>query len=650
MKKFKKWNPSALTRITILLSVMGLVIWGVCMYFYTDFIAYEAVKKNEKRYTRSLADIFSRYYEDLTENEEVCSMWSSLSEEEQIKLFWNGMSDEACLDGEIAIYDPEGNPLASSWGEYRYFSYWTQEQWDKDKNKNGDVARIPLELEKEHRTKSGKKYFSKIGTKYEEKWIWATKIIGIMDGQEMIPRKIECIPYSEQRKAFLRIGGEYSMAKTVELAQLSWTTIYEDTTLEPSDKEVSIYTDGMGFYNEKKGNQSFRYKNSRYESEGEWLQHYGPICNPDWEYTVARSVSGKKEQLLVNTVYCYENKEETYFLDGPQTGGKLQFYAVFAVCCQPWEEAMAVLIPDYVITFFVMALVILIIRFVIKQNLINLLGAMNKAFINGGDSLSIPRKGWKWQEAKELEKHFRENRDELKRRENEIIRLNTAMEYVSNAETNRRQLVSNITHELKTPLAIIHSYVEGLQENIAEEKRDKYLDVILSETERMDAMVLEMLDLSRLEAGKVKLARDEFSLIDLAKSIFEKLEMAMEVKSLELEYAVPEECVITADEARLSQVIENFATNAIKYSPIGGKIQVRIIKGKTTIFSVENEGESLSQDAISHVWDTFYRVDESRSTQGTGLGLAIAKNIIELHGGSCSVWNSKTGIVFSFTL
>lgn len=150
---------------------------------------------------------------------------------------------------------------------------------------------------------------------------------------------------------------------------------------------------------------------------------------------------------------------------------------------------------------------------------------------------------------------------------NEITRLNTALEYAKAAEENRRQMTSNIAHELKTPLAVIHSYAEGLKEHIAEDKRDKYVDVILAEAERTDGMVLEMLDLSRLEAGKVKLSRDEFSLADLTKAIFEKLQMAAEAKELQISYEFPEQSTIVADENRIAQVVENFATNAVKYTP-----------------------------------------------------------------------------------
>ena len=164
-------------------------------------------------------------------------------------------------------------------------------------------------------------------------------------------------------------------------------------------------------------------------------------------------------------------------------------------------------------------------------------------------------------------------------------------------------------------------------------------------------MVLEMLDLSRLEAGKVKLSRDDFSLIALTKSIFEKMEMVTQTKELQVVFSFPQDFIITADEGRIAQVVENFVTNAIKYSPVGGQIQMQIQTSRRgTTFRIENESEPLSEEALNKVWDTFYRTDEARSGGGTGLGLAIAKNIIELHGGKCSVVNTKTGVAFSFTI
>ena len=212
-------------------------------------------------------------------------------------------------------------------------------------------------------------------------------------------------------------------------------------------------------------------------------------------------------------------------------------------------------------------------------------------------------------------------------------------------------MTSNIAHELKTPLAVIHSYAEGLREHVAEEKREKYLDVILSEAERTDAMVLEMLDLSRLEAGRVKLAREDFSLAALTRAVFEKLEMAARAKKLRIDFDLPGDFTVTADEGRMAQVIENFASNAVKYTPEGGRVQVTLRRsGGKTVFTIKNDSAPLSDEALSKVWDTFYRADGARSGGGTGLGLAIAKSIVELHGGTCAAYNTATGVAFRFAI
>ena len=250
-----------------------------------------------------------------------------------------------------------------------------------------------------------------------------------------------------------------------------------------------------------------------------------------------------------------------------------------------------------------------------------------------------------------MEEHYIQTKDALQRSKNELSRLNTALQFAHSAEANRRKMTSNIAHELKTPLAVIHGYAEGLQAHIAEDKRDKYIDVILSETERMDAMVLEMLDLSRLEAGKVKLARDDFSLTETAGSVLARLELAIKAKELTICFDTSQTHMVTADESRISQVVENFLSNAVKYTPVGGTIEIHIRREREkTVFSVENTCEKLSQDALNHVWDTFYRTDDARSGGGTGLGLAIAKEIVELHGGRCNAYNTKTGVLFRFAL
>ena len=208
-----------------------------------------------------------------------------------------------------------------------------------------------------------------------------------------------------------------------------------------------------------------------------------------------------------------------------------------------------------------------------------------------------------------------------------------------------------MAHELKTPLAVIHSYAEGLREHIAEDKRDRYTEVILAETERMDTMVLELLDLSRLEAGKVKLALDEFSLEDLTRTILERFEPRMAEKHLQLTITAKGTTHITADEARLGQVITNFAANAVKYTPAGGSIHIRMERsGGKQWFLMENTSAPLADEVLENIWDSFYQADNARRDSGVGLGLAIARSIIGLHGGQRIARNTTDGVEFGFML
>jgi len=311
----------------------------------------------------------------------------------------------------------------------------------------------------------------------------------------------------------------------------------------------------------------------------------------------------------------------------------------------------------YLFTFLLTLVFALAVFFTLRKRLLFPMFAVNdaveehwKEIYHADDYLSG------WQEPADLVRNYSITQDKLRIRQNEITRLNTALEYAKDAEQNRRQMTSNVAHELKTPLAVIHSYAEGLKEHIAEDKRDKYIDVILAESEHLDDMVLESLDLSRLEAGKVKLALDTVSLNDLTHNVFERLDMAAQAKELNITFDLPEACTIQADEARIKQVIENFASNAVKYTPMGGNIRVTASRQEfrtrptATTFAIENDSPPLSDEALSKIWETFYRTDDARSGGGTGLGLAIAKNIVELHGGACGVRNTETGVEFKFTI
>ena len=237
--------------------------------------------------------------------------------------------------------------------------------------------------------------------------------------------------------------------------------------------------------------------------------------------------------------------------------------------------------------------------------------------------------------------------------------LNTAMDRLQGEydrqverEKQRRELTSAIAHELKTPLGIIHGYCEGLQENIREEKRDHYLGVILDETEKMDALVLEMLDLSKLESEAYRLRVESFSLGELAREEAERYRPAAQQKGLRLEVRTDGDGVMTADRGRIAQVLSNFLSNAVWHTPEGGAVQVHATQEKGLLrVEVENEGPPIPEEQIDKIWNVFYKGDASRERAkgGTGLGLAIAQNILELHGMEYGACNTEGGVCFWFS-
>ena len=242
----------------------------------------------------------------------------------------------------------------------------------------------------------------------------------------------------------------------------------------------------------------------------------------------------------------------------------------------------------------------------------------------------------------------RMRRAELRPLQDELTRQQQAIAYAKNAEESRRAMTSAIAHELKTPIAVMSSYAQALQEHIDESKQEHYLGVIREEADKMDRMVLELLDLSRLEAGRYQLRRQDFNLTELVREILKPLEPEIAEKHLDISWQIGEEKA-NGDRYRFGQVVENYLTNAIRHTPPNGRIILRIGMNHET-FSVENQGEHIPQENIKKVWETFWQGDAARNTRGSGLGLAICRTIMTLHGGSCKVENTGMGVRFTATL
>lgn len=322
--------------------------------------------------------------------------------------------------------------------------------------------------------------------------------------------------------------------------------------------------------------------------------------------------------------------------------------AAKAIRCWPLQYAMLRLLPFYGISLAVVGLALWLILRTIYKNLTSPL--LDLAVSTG---ISQPT-GW-WEVA-EVKKKLNDARQSLAESNTKLTQTQTALDYAQNAEENRKKLVSDLAHELKTPLAIIHSYAEGLLDGIAADKKDQYLAVILEQSERMDALVLQMLDLSRLEAGKVRLTPEPVALLKLTQTVTDRFGPLLEEKELTLHYDMAENLTVMADEARVEQVITNLVSNAVKYTPVGGRIRINLYQLSGTVyFFLENTAPHLSDEALEKVWDSFYRADPSRREPGTGLGLALVRGVIQLHGGQCSVRNTTvddgaTAVEFGFTL
>lgn len=445
-------------------------------------------------------------------------------------------------------------------------------------------------------------------------------------------------------------GPEYTMAQLDAMGLVEWEDRFDYTAYAPADKElVTIY----GRYPTAMlyDGEPVRYRGETYDDLVTLLGTMG-YYRDKGSHTFHQ---GASQISLWNTVVfgcrSYRDFSEYDFTsDEPWPDPAVTMMT--AVQASPLLLAAGYLRNVYLLTGALVLMAFFRLRSLVKKHLAAPLTEINQSIQQGWVHLSTLRHHpAKLTELQQLTGHYTATQQTLNGNKNEIARLSAALSYAEKAEENRRQMTSHIAHELKTPLAVIHSYTEGLQEHIAEEKREKYLEVILSETERMDGMVLEMLDLSRLEAGRVKLAQDEFSLLTLCRGVFDKLELALQAKELRVSYTCFCDDTVTADESRIRQVMENFATNAIKHTPIGGEIRVQVTRdSRGTTFAMENDGENLPAEVLGKVWDSFWRQDESRSSPGTGLGLAICKGIVTLHGGICEARNTVRGVEFRFRI
>ncbi len=232
-------------------------------------------------------------------------------------------------------------------------------------------------------------------------------------------------------------------------------------------------------------------------------------------------------------------------------------------------------------------------------------------------------------------------------------RLLTDIKRREELENMRTEFLSNVSHELKTPIALIQGYAEGLSESVNddEESRQYYCEVIADEASKMNGIVQELLELNSIEFGERHVEITDFDVTELIRDYLSDASLLCRQKNITLETEDTGPLYIRSDKAGIEEVFNNYFTNALHYVSENGRIAVRFERGeKTTRVSVFNTGDQIPEESLPLIWDKFYKIDKARTRAygGSGVGLSIVKAIMDTVQGAYGVINCKDGVEFYF--
>lgn len=258
-------------------------------------------------------------------------------------------------------------------------------------------------------------------------------------------------------------------------------------------------------------------------------------------------------------------------------------------------------------------------------------------------------------EVEELGNHINRLSENLERTISELktanVELQDDIEKKIQIDEMRKEFLSNVSHELKTPLALIQGYAEGLQECINDdaESREFYCDVIIDEADKMNRMVKKLLTLNQLEFGNDQVIMERFDMTELIRGVANSTRILMEQKGIRLELENSEEAWVWGDEFKVEEVITNYMSNAINHADGEKLIRVFYTRSEDKLrVSVFNTGQPIPEEDIEKIWVKFYKVDKARTREygGSGIGLSIVKAIMDSFHQRCGVINHEDGVEF----
>lgn len=369
---------------------------------------------------------------------------------------------------------------------------------------------------------------------------------------------------------------------------------------------------------------------------------------------VKRFVAGTMPEFVMGDDPKHETGEKTFSAAEIRDGSTVIGYLYVVLGSEEFDSNFKMLVGSYIltigtrsmtITLFAAAIIGLIALLFITKNLRTIVRTV-KDFQRGNHRSRIPplTSG----ELNELALSFNEMADTIVGN----------IEEMKTMDNLRRELVANVSHDLRTPLSTIHGYIETLlikADSLTPQEREKYLKTVLSSTDRLRTLVEELFELSKLEAKQTKPNPEPFSISELVQDIGQKYLLLAENKGIQFQCILPRDLpMIVADLALIDRVIQNLVDNAIKFTPTGGivKIELKKTEGGVTV-GVSDTGEGIAEVDIPHIFDRYNKGSQKNMFQndGAGLGLAIVKKILEIHNISISVTSQAlAGTTFAFTL
>lgn len=297
----------------------------------------------------------------------------------------------------------------------------------------------------------------------------------------------------------------------------------------------------------------------------------------------------------------------------------------------PIDSTVSILRQQFILVTIIALVIAFILSYFISQKLSNPIVKLTKA-------------------TKEFGKKESSNLFQVEDEFEEITELSKTLEYASNevaqTEELRKELMANVSHDLKTPLTMIKAYAEMVRDITYKnkEKREQNLNIIIEETDRLNRLVNDILTLSVIESKMMKLRIEEFDLNELIHTILNRYEIYKMNEEVQFVYECKENLFIKADKEKIEQVLYNLINNAIQYSEEDKKIEIKITESKKDyLIEIKNNGTPIPKEELNHIWNKYYKSkkDHQRAKIGTGLGLSIVKQILELHNFTYGVTSTK---------